>query len=1110
MTPRNLIIEAGAGTGKTTRLVKAVIDTLITRKIPLEAVVALTFTNKAAAELRERVALALDDIMTATRIDDLRQRPWWPSPGPQALLSHLQALAEGARSVLDRAQIGTIHSFAFSILRRFPLASGINPEAQIDDKGLRFEELFEEAWPRWLAVELGDSAPRAALWKNLLLTTSLAEITEATRRLCDFDIPLSLLPLRERDAIAGYQRCHEQARALVRAHGGTLNADRLAAACEQLLGLASAQAWERLDELSQEVREALALAPGSPKAWDAAALETLAFLTRVARSVLNRSDRTLEQLTEAVRPFVIQFRSQLLAQGCLTHASLLSLCRDLVRDHPEIRRSLKRDIRMILIDEFQDTDPRQAELLLFLCEQPQDRAAAWLQIRIEPGKLFIVGDPKQSIYRFRGADIAAYDDTVNLLVTQGGQRETLAVNYRTQAQILDGINTAFEKLIEAIPGISPPYAAVQAHHSHRRECDLHGFELWLADSKDKQSTEQAQATEASAIAAWIDEHVGRLKVQDPREGPRPLTFRDIVLIFRTYSPMDRFLEALRRRQIPFAVESERYFFTTPEVTDILNLLRAAANPDDDLSLVGFLRGPLAGLTDDAILQARQSGCMEALDAVQRIRRLSVRLKSEPLCVVLEDAFREFFVFELGSRSYHGDQTVANLMKLKRLLDTLSRESHRTLEHLLKRLEGFFADDTVEGENPLADESYDAVRLLTVHKAKGLEFPVVFLPSLHSESRRGTSAEVTMDWRSGRWGMSCGEFDSFAKHELDRMNRRREAAEEDRILYVAMTRARERLILSGGIHLKTARSGCPLQRLAAGWGVEMAALTEGDIQIGNASLAVRKLTPANVRDRPVTVPNKPALPALNPDAFAAAWKMRNDAFERVNQTPVIATPSSFPAVDLTERWSGPRHHTARNPVPPLPHDGPPAVVSEEGGLRRDDGRQIGTLVHRFLQYWDFSCQKCDMPASLRRIAGAAIDPELSRPEVIDEAQKILAAFIGSPAYREIAESQILGREIPFVSTPNNTPTLPQPHTPTPPPLLRGVIDLLYRRPSGTLVVADFKTDFLAPDESLETMASLYKPQLVAYGNVIYSSLGERPQLMLILTRHACSWAFPHNS
>src|SRR5262249_54439034 len=152
-----------------------------------------------------------------------------------------------------------------------------------------------------------------------------------------------------------------------------------------------------------------------------------------------------------------------------------------------------------------------------------------------------------------------------------------------------------------------------------------------------------------------------------------------------------------------AVESERFFFSTPEVTDFLNLLRTIADPADELSKVGFLKGPLAAVTDAEILRRKTEGTLDDLEPMPWVRRLHQRLSREPLSRILQDVFEESFLLELAVRSYHGDQTVANLWKLRRLLESLAAEGHRTMHDLLDRLDEFFDDDKLEGESPLADE-----------------------------------------------------------------------------------------------------------------------------------------------------------------------------------------------------------------------------------------------------------------------------------------------------------------------------------------------------------------------------------------------------------------------
>ena len=1075
MSEANTVIEAGAGTGKTTRLVKVVLHALLVRRLPLETVVALTFTKKAAGELKERISLSLQEILQTPAIDLLRLKPWWPSPEAASTLDDLKTLAATALSVIDRAEISTIHSFAFSLLKRFPLASGIDPGAEIDDKGLRFDDLFRQEWPRWLTLELAEGSAHEAQWLELLSYVTLFEIEEVARRLADFTVPLEKLPLDDADLPKRLAVLHEETRALIKAHGADLNAGKVATACEEVLGIGAAGEWEKLETLSAETLQYLHKDPGSPMVWSSD-VERLVTLQQAAKNVVARGDRVIALLTLRLAPFAALFRTRLLSEGCLTHSALLFLSKELVKTQSQIRERLKETWRLILIDEFQDTDPLQAELLVFLSEKPGHTAPDWRQVTLENGKLFTVGDPKQSIYRFRGADIAVYEDVSRMIVDQGGVQDTLRVNYRSQSQILAGVNTAFETIIQEIPRISPPYIPVESYHPQDPASPLHDVQLWLAISQQEQTVEEAQTTEAEAIAAWIQDHVQQ----------RTLNRRDVALIFRTYSPMDRYIEALRRYDIPFVVESERYFYTTPEVTDFINLLHASDDPSDDLSLVGFLRSPLMGLPDETILRHRQAGTLEQLEGVRWVRRIGERLKREPLTDVMADIFENTFLLELAARSYHGDQTAANLEKLRRLLETLASQGITTMGALLTKLQEFFDDDKLEGENPLADENYDAVKLMTIHKAKGLEFRAVFLPSLHSELIAHRSDAFLYDWRTGALGLRVGtSFCNLDKFFLDEEARRREVAEQNRLLYVAMTRAKEHLVLSGGIHLKSSRKATFLKRLTDAWQIPLAEAVDGLVTYGHFNLTVRRLQKVEAKAEKPGKGETMMTGDIDPKAFAKVWADRTAQRKQAEATIPIKTPTGV----IRDTWTVIRDDENTSYSSPTTYHVPLATTSGTG---------LGTLLHLFLQHWDFSARKCDMPSKLRQLAKNDYDAA-----IIDRAERILVTFMDSPDFKELQSSDILGREIPFFyeikpegvvrdkgpvvrSDPNASPRTTD-HLPLTTSLMRGTMDIIYRTKDGTLVVGDYKSGATRAEHDYQAQA---------YLKAIHHALGEEATFKII--------------
>jgi ATP-dependent helicase/nuclease subunit A len=1048
---RNIVIEASAGTGKTYTLVQTILQALFQKNLPMDALVALTFTKKAAGEMKERIAAELQRIDRAQAMEEA-----WRSWGQP--LDELKERARRGLETIDRAAVGTIHSYAFSLLKRFPLAAGISPEAEVDEKGVQTDDLFEHEWPRWLRgqLELNDRiATRSKDWLEVLEHLSLADIRALARRLCDFDIPLDRLPLDDGHLSAKLAAYHEEIRRLLIGKPKSVKSTRIGNACEEILGIASAGNWEKLNSLSTETRSALEESPGATKEWPATEIQQLRILRSIALNVLARGDRVLALATQLIKPFITSFRNRLLAQGYLSNNALLVLARDLVLRDRHARQTLKHEIRLIFVDEFQDTDPLQGELILFLAELRSEYASHWQDVKLEPGKLFLVGDPKQSIYRFRGADMGAYSRITQLVLDQGGERRTLDQSYRSHEQIIHVVNAAFQPLIKESHPISPAYQPLVPRRAKSDETKQ-DVELRFAIGSGPQSSEEALEREANDAADWILEVVSAKRWQ----------FKDIALVFRATTPMPFFIEALRARNIPFVVEGERYFYRTPEVTDVLNLLRAIEDASNRLALAGFLRSPLGGFTDVELALLQEKNGLRRDKPLPReltspahqgawnlLQSLGARVGRDPLKQVLNAVYEDTYLLELAARSYHRDQTLANLFKLKRLMEEFAEAGETTLRGLLAKIDRFMQEDRLEGESPLADETYDAVRLLTIHKAKGLEFPVVWLPGLHRGRQGARGGDdgigIRFDWWSGQLGISIPKkARNLEDFVLEADARQRDEAEELRVLYVAMTRPRELLILSGGIQLKQPSRDSFLQQLLLAWELKAEDLTDGIQRIGEAAVTIRKAPRVTVID-PKSLPDVATWrDALDPTSFVRQWDDRRKQEKTAQETRFILTPSRL-AMDLTPQPGNKKHKSMKRPD---------RTVSPELAAH------IGTLVHRFLEAWEFTCEKCSMPAKLRVVAnhyfaGLGLlkapfpDPKEGRGEqnapdlvqAVEAAQRLLADFIDSPDYQELKTSQILGREVPFVYGLEGGV------------LMRGRMDILYRLPSGQVIVGDYKTD-----------------------------------------------------
>ncbi|MEQ1919945.1 MAG: 3'-5' exonuclease, partial [Elusimicrobiota bacterium] len=399
-----------------------------------------------------------------------------------------------------------------------------------------------------------------------------------------------------------------------------------------------------------------------------------------------------------------------------------------MRDAKRPREELKRRFAAILVDEFQDTDPLQGELLLYLSEAPGRSSSSWREVVPAPGRLFVVGDPKQSIYRFRGADIAAYEGFIARLHAGGALACDLTANFRSVPGVVGPVNDVFSRVMRAEAGVQPGYKGILPAKPEKAGSGVRI--VAVIDPAGEADAAACQRTEA----AWV---AGRIL----SEPSRPL--KEFAVLLRSSSALPAFLDAFKRAGIPYAVEIERHFYGAPEVSDLLNLLRALDDPDDRIAVSGLLRSPLAALSDDGLLSLARADALDyrkdppvrslpederraAARLFEGLRSLRARAGRAPLGELVAAALSETRLPELAARAYHGQQTVSNLLKLQRMAAEASESRGATLKDFVAEVQESARESRREGESPLADERLEAVRIMSVHKSKGLEFPVVFV------------------------------------------------------------------------------------------------------------------------------------------------------------------------------------------------------------------------------------------------------------------------------------------------------------------------------------------------------------------------------------------------
>jgi ATP-dependent helicase/nuclease subunit A len=1061
----NVVVTAGAGTGKTTLLVERLVH-LVAREpdpVPVTAIVALTFTNKAAAELvvrfRERLQALADAAdgpggagVAAEAVQEVAALASWTRTSTTVIGGRLRA----ALGDLDRSHIGTIHAFAATLLRLFPMEAGVDPRFREVDEAARRDHMAA-AWEEWLQRELGREAPRAALWRRLLDRVTLDELVDLAAGLSAESIPeaaLDELAVRPPQAGPWLAAARGEASRLLASHHPQRRAieQRLAAA-EQVFAASA-------DGRSIDVAAAEAVANEVtfvPRGWDEVEAARAKELIKLADRLCAVDEQTVALLGEVLMPFVRECRESFSRAGWVTFDGLLARARDLVRDHPGVREALKRRFGALLVDECQDTDPMQYEILCFLAEAPGTSAKDWRSVRLAPGKLFMVGDPKQSIYGFRGADLEAYQEVIRTVLAQGGVECTLTTNFRSRGSILDAVNLVGERLLVHRPGLQAAYKPIAAGADASggakpiiRIVRSRGGAFDAADARE---------AEADSLAQWLSRSVfGTVTVRNGPGGVRLAEPGDAAVLLRALTDVHVYLESLRRHGIPYVVEGERRFFATPEVVDAISVLRTLSSPYDTVAFAGVLRSPLGAVTDRELYDLSRSGWLDyrvveredppgpwaPVRLYRELLALSRDIPRRPVDEAVTAVFDRLPLQVLAAGGPYGDQAAANLDKLERLARELAAEG-LSFPGLVARLTHRVHDEVEEGESPLVDEAVNAVKVLSVHKSKGLEFPIVVLAAAHGGRRTGQQPTVVKHWSSGAVGIRVGDVSSLAGVYLTEQLTRKEAEESRRLLYVAMTRARDLLVVSGAETGRGPASDGPAslitEALDAAWGPSP--------ESGAASAFDWRVVEAEPGQGAVASRPSVNLAWPDPETFGSLWAARAARAQQIAGIPKFVTPTSLAA----RREAA---HVAR-----------PSAVTGPG--RR--AQRIGILIHAFLQEWDYDADVGRWRAEADAFIAARGDDDLG--VTTEDLGRVLGPFFSSPLYRELAGARILGREVPLIM-------------PWEDAIMEGVIDLIYEH-DGRLYVADYKTDAVDA-ASARAAAERYRVQGDVYGRAVREGLG----------------------
>ena len=1129
------LVEAAAGTGKTSELVQRIVALLRTGSATLDQIVAVTFTDRAAGEMKLRLRAELE-------------RAREESQG----LVHERITA--ALSRLEVAQIGTMHSFCADLLREWPVEARIDPGFEIAAEGAD-ESLFEQAFDSWFETAL--AAPPEGLRRALRRRGFFRRPETARARLLAAAKMLS----EHRDFPAPWRRDafdRPAAMAAIVARIGDLaalgaKADDPGDYCAKTIR----DIFSWFDELTRQesVRERdhdgleadlQSLHRRIKWKWRGRGkwfckndgLERLAVLTR--RDEVERALREFLELASAdlaaclreeLRPVIDAHEELKSRTGKLDFLDLLLRTRNLLAESRPVRAELQQRYSHILVDEFQDTDPLQAETLLLLaCSDPAQSDGRRAQPL--PGKLFVVGDPKQSIYRFRRADIAFYEDVKERLRAGGAELLELSTSFRSAPAIQAFVNAAFAPRMRANQLSSQ--AAYVALDPHRADPAGHPPVIALPAPRlysQYGSITQAQIEQSypQAVAGFVDFLIRQsgwtISEREGRE-PVPIEARHICLLFRRHQSFGEdltrdYLRGLEGRRIPHVLVGGRSYFSREETQAMRVAATAIEWPDDELSVFATLRGPFFAVGDDSLLLFRErQGRLnplrrfdepallaqerEVVQALAILGELHRGRNHRPIAQTLS-RFLEAVRAHAGIAIWPtGEQALANVLQILEHARRFESAGARSFRSFVDLLTGEASQGSTP-EAPVVEEGTDGVRVMTVHKAKGLEFPIVILcdptapgapanPSRHVEPERGL------------WAMplaSCAPSE-LLEHRAEELQR--DADESVRLAYVAVTRARDLLVVpatgdgepGGWLEvLNEALYPNPAQRrtpaLAAGcppFGKEtvldrpellqaLPSVSPGQHQTragvkvvwwDPAPLALQREFEGGVRDLDLLVDDAGSHAAAEVTRQQhAAWQLRRaDALRALSVPSLRVTTATERAAAASAPEPGGASGLGRVGGSAGARRSIETVVVPGRDPLRPRGRRFGSLVHALLASVSLEADQATIERAARlqaRLLGADAAETAAGAAAV-------AAALRHPLLRRAAVSADLFREVPFLKS--------EP----PDSILEGTIDLAFREesPSARWTVLEFKTD-------ADEQAGRHDAQVELYCAAIESATGE---------------------
>ena len=1044
-----MMVEAGAGSGKTTSLVNRMVALIGEGKATIEKISAVTFTRKAAAELRQKFQIELEK-----RFKD--------SAGRQKEL-YGRALAD-----LEQVFAGTIHSFCARLLRERPVEAGIDPAfLEMDEIEDRIHQ--DEVWEEYLIRLLYEDGDALEILHNLDVTSR--ELREIYHTLALYP---EVKPFTKEVSAPDIINARKELRAFI------------SYASKNLPEGMPEKGWDAVQDAVRDAKRMIrALRPEDMRdffrilgtfeknmkvtqnrwASKEIAKDIQSRITKFQEDVVIPSLRKWREfrhfhLMKAVRPAADLCRQRRREKSTLNFQDLLMNASQMLRDNPEVRTYFRKRFTHILIDEFQDTDPIQAEVMLYLTGTDVEEKD-WHKLKPEQGSLFVVGDPKQSIYRFRRADIDTYNLVKEIVRRSGGMLAELRSNFRSMESIGAWLNPIFS---EKFPKDGSRYQASfgELQTVRRDEPEFtSGVRTITISKKERNKAEAIVEEDAERIASYIRAALdGKIKLartdgeKKAELDERPVP-SDFLILLHNRKMIPEYARRLEAYGIPFEVSGGNALKSAFGLREVIRILKAVAEPDSTVDLVSALRGLFFGISDDMLYRFKRNGGrfnfyssvpedMESdvkaafKNAFDKLSHYKDWSKTLPPSVAIEKIIEDVGLIPYLLSDVMGGSQTGNILKVLEFLQHSDMEGTANFLSVVEELDSLLAEGEMD-ETDISHGGMKAVRIMNLHKAKGLEAPVVFLANPSGKSdhmitlhiqRQGTDAVgyYVITHKTGTYKINLlaipPGWDTFVTEESNYHK-----AEEDRLLYVAGTRAKNLLVISTYPYNEDINYWAPFdQHRDTVQELESPAISEAKIQ---EKVAVKKKQFDKAQE------------TLGRNIS----KIKQQSYFIENVTSLTKTTGDLPVWKRTGR-----------------------------------GLKWGSVMHRILE----AVGKGMKGTELDLLISNVLNEEGRPPEEMMTVKMLMSQIEASEFWNEVQAAEEKYFEVPF-SLRLKPSELALPASSGEWAILSGTIDLIYRNHDGWTIV-DYKTDDVG--EQMEDFVKYYSPQVKAYSRIWEEITGEK--------------------